>query len=100
MDLCYNYTVEDSISGVTYHYNQDEQNSFAADFTNRLSHYWRSYQRGSHKFHKGDVEEDEVKTWIREGKITEGYSLAAYAYYCANFECVSGDGEDCGIDEV
>lgn len=69
VDLCYNYTVEDSIYEISKHYLDDEDSSgendngrparFADDFWQRLTEYWKSYRMGIHMFCKGDKNERE-----------------------------------------
>lgn len=56
IDLCYNYTIEDSIYNVSKHYETASKNSFQQDFEKRLTEYWSSYRAGIHKFCKGDSE--------------------------------------------
>jgi len=53
-DLCYNYTLESSISGVSPHYDPADPDSFAGDFLRRLRLYWRDHQNGVHAFQKED----------------------------------------------
>ena len=48
LDLCYNYACEDSISGISRHYSDDD--SFFKDFLNRLHLYWDEGKSGMHKF--------------------------------------------------
>lgn len=57
VDLCYNYTVEESISGVTRHFNDQDEQSFQTDFRERLIDYWKQYRKGIHHFCKGDKDE-------------------------------------------
>lgn len=40
VNLCYNYSVEESIPGVSHHYDVGNTESFFQDFENRLKHYW------------------------------------------------------------
>lgn len=56
VDLCYNYTLEDSIQGAAKHYHNPEL-PFQADFENRLVLYWRNWKSGVHMFHQGDRDE-------------------------------------------
>lgn len=56
IDLCYNYTIEDSIYNVSRHYKMLDKNSFQQDFEKRLTEYWISYRTGIHEFCKGDSE--------------------------------------------
>lgn len=48
VDLCYNYTMEASISGAARRYWDDA--SFRADFLRRLEDYWDDVRRGVHRF--------------------------------------------------
>lgn len=57
IDLCYNYTVEDSIYNVSKHYYSNDPKSFECDFLRRLDNYWKTYSEGNHTFHKGDSNE-------------------------------------------
>lgn len=54
IDLCYNYTMEMSIEGVSLHYQPDDDASFSADAAARLSAYWQSHLAGHHPFCRGD----------------------------------------------
>lgn len=54
IDLCYNYTVEDSISNVSKRYDAGNITSFQNDFLKRLKDYWVLYQENNHIFHTGD----------------------------------------------
>lgn len=53
IDLCYNYTVEDSIYNVSKRYNSNST-SFQYDFLKCLEDYWAIYQEDRHIFHTGD----------------------------------------------
>lgn len=53
VDLCYNYTMEASITGVARHY-RDNDASFREDFLCRLRLYWEDGRQGIHQFQKGD----------------------------------------------
>ena len=53
VDLCYNYTMEASITGVARHY-RDDDTSFREDFLCRLRLYWEDGKQGIHQFQKGD----------------------------------------------
>lgn len=55
VDLCYNYTVEQSITDVTMHYVNED--SFKEDFSKRLFIYWDDYKKGIHEFNKDDTKE-------------------------------------------
>lgn len=52
VDLCYNYTMEESISGLAHHYWDGP--SFREDLLCRLRRSWEDGQKGIHIFHKGD----------------------------------------------
>lgn len=52
VDLCYNYTIAESIQGLTRRY-QDEA-LFWADFLRRLPPYWKDGEDGVHQFLKPD----------------------------------------------
>lgn len=54
VNLCYNYALEDSISGVTLHYRRDKLESFYQDFAYRLERYHREYEEGLRVLHKGE----------------------------------------------
>lgn len=63
IDLCYNYTVEDSISNISKRYDapcNDNMTSFQNDFLKRLENYWALYQENNHIFHTGDSTTIEV----------------------------------------
>lgn len=53
VDLCYNYTMEASITGAARHY-QNNDASFREDFLCRLQLYWEDGRQGIHQFQKGD----------------------------------------------
>lgn len=44
INLCYNYTVEDSIQGIEKRY-ADPGEEFAADYLDRLSQFWQEHQK-------------------------------------------------------
>lgn len=52
VDLCYNYTIAASISGLAENWGQEEH--FWADFLDRLPLYWEDGQTGVHQFLKPD----------------------------------------------
>ena len=58
IDLCYNYTVEESILGVSRHYNSEDEDSFIADFVERLDVYLQEWQDGVHMFPTKDIQRD------------------------------------------
>jgi hypothetical protein len=57
VDLCYNYTIEDSISGVSKHYIDEDLQSFCGDFEERMSRYWQLHENNMHRFLHKDNEE-------------------------------------------
>lgn len=57
VDLCYNYTMEASITGAARHYRDDDDASFREDFLCRLRLYWEDGRRGIHQFQRGDRRE-------------------------------------------
>ena len=52
VDLCYNYTIAESIQGLTRNFRDEEL--FWQDFLQRLPSYWKDGQQGVHKFLKPD----------------------------------------------
>ena len=52
VDLCYNYTIAESIQGLTRSFRDEEL--FWQDFLQRLPPYWKDGQQGVHKFLKPD----------------------------------------------
>lgn len=50
IDLCYNYTVEESIYCVSKHYNPKKKISFRKDLERRLMLYWEDYRGNIHRF--------------------------------------------------
>lgn len=50
IDLCYNFTNENSISGITPHYNPSTETSLPLDIVWRLTSYWKLVQDGNHIF--------------------------------------------------
>lgn len=70
INLCYNYTVEDSIQGITKRFaNTDE--AFAADYLDRLSRFWQEYLAGGHILH----EKNTATSHIRQSELPD-WSLA------------------------
>lgn len=55
VDLCYNYTIEESISNVARHF--EDREGFRRDLLNRFHQYWEEYCCKIHVFHKGDLEQ-------------------------------------------
>ena len=55
VDLCYNYTIEESISNVARHF--EDREGFRRDLLNRFHQYWEEYCCKIHGFHKGDLEQ-------------------------------------------
>lgn len=55
VDLCYNYTIEESISNVARHFEDREE--FRRDLLNRFHQFWEEYCCKIHVFHKGDLEQ-------------------------------------------
>ena len=55
VDLCYNYTIEGSVVGVSRHFPARDRELFFRDFQTRLERYWAGYEAGIHVFHKGDA---------------------------------------------
>ncbi|MBE7005436.1 MAG: hypothetical protein E7425_14360 [Ruminococcaceae bacterium] len=56
IDLCYNYAVEDSISGVDKRYADGDAEDFRRQFRADMERYWNSAESGRHVFHwKDDV---------------------------------------------
>lgn len=54
VDLCYNYAIEESVSGVSRHFDGEDCEKLMLDFDKRLKKYWEDFKRGGHKFHTGD----------------------------------------------
>lgn len=54
VDICYNYTIEDSIDNIAKHYSNEE--NFFNDFFTRLINYWTQYHNHVHDFHKTDTD--------------------------------------------
>ena len=48
IDLCYNYTVEESICGVSRHFDGKNQKKLLEDFDKRLKKYWADFKNGLH----------------------------------------------------
>ena len=55
IDLCYNYTAEDNIAGISKHYNDKNNKSFYEDFLKRLKDFWDEYKEGKHILFNGTV---------------------------------------------
>ena len=54
IDLCYNYSNEDSMVGISRHYTDGDEKSFCRSFAREMACYWESAKRGEHVFHKKD----------------------------------------------
>ena len=52
VDLCYNYTVEDSILNAAKHYS--DHSELVEDIVCRLTSYWKQYRQGIHVFYQKD----------------------------------------------
>lgn len=50
--LCYNYSIEESIPGVSHHYLVGDKESFYQDLEIRLQQYWESLQSGKSQEYK------------------------------------------------
>ena len=53
-DLCYNFTIEESILNISRHFNPSDSDGFFSLFDKRLRDYWNDYKEGNHVFHEGD----------------------------------------------
>lgn len=76
VNLCYNYSVEESILGVSRHYDVRRKEQFFEDFDRRLLQYWREYEEGIHILHKGDTNKilmDDIllPQWETAARITD-----------------------------
>lgn len=49
VNVAYNYTVEDSISGISKHYDDNDINDFYQDFAHRFEKYWAECEKGIHQ---------------------------------------------------
>lgn len=61
VDLCYNYTVESSMVGISRHYTTLEDSSFEREFSIRLQRYWQQYQQAVHWF--GDRDQEQMNQY-------------------------------------
>ena len=82
VDLCYNYTIEDSILDVSLHYDPGAQETFFQDFQRRLQAYWQDYQEGIHQFYEGDaVPQDQLNiplpNWATAVRLYEAHGNSA-----------------------
>ena len=57
INLCYNYATEESVMGVSKHYDVRKKEQFLEDFGRRLFKYWKEYEKGIHKLQKGESNE-------------------------------------------
>lgn len=53
-DICYNFTIEESIWNVSRHFDGSDREAFLDVFDERLKSYWDDYLQGIHIFHEGD----------------------------------------------
>lgn len=58
IDLCYNYTIEESILGVSRHYISTEESSLLDDYVVRLENYLKEWKQGMHIFPTKDVKKE------------------------------------------
>jgi hypothetical protein len=84
VDLCYNYTIEGSVVGVSRHFQPQDPEMFFRDFQIRLEQYWDGYKAGIHIFHKGDTApsgENSVRLphWATAVRLFEAHGTAAPA---------------------
>lgn len=86
VDLCYNYTVEESVSGVSRHFEGADCEQLMLDFDKRLKKYWDDHTRGAHKFHTGDSKRPTEYTGDLPHWVT------AERLYAAHTKRPSGDG--------
>lgn len=49
VNVAYNYTVEDSIAGISKHYDDNDMNDFYQDFAHRFEKYWTECEKGIHQ---------------------------------------------------
>ena len=83
INLVYNYVVEDSINGVSKHYNDESTESFEQDFINRFELFWTEFKNGEHdslkKNHKPEekyvIEFPKWDTAVRVTKENELFTL-------------------------
>lgn len=64
IDLCYNYTIEESICGVSRHFDGKNTQKLLEDFDKRLEKYWADFRNGVHRFRgndNGSLSEQTVK---------------------------------------
>lgn len=56
IDLCYNYTIEESVLNVSRHYDCSSEDSFVEDFASRLVMYLQEWKDGVHVFPTKDIQ--------------------------------------------
>ncbi len=64
IDLCYNYAVEDSVSGVEKRYASDDPDDFRRQFCTDMERYWDDALKGRHIFHRQDDARKNAQTEI------------------------------------
>jgi len=78
VDICYNFTVEESILNVSRHFDSADIQSFYNEFESRLDGYWEDYKNGIHIFHKCDNDEMvdykiKLPHWITASRMYEAH---------------------------
>lgn len=64
VNIAYNYTVEDSIAGISKHYDDTDDNDFYLDFQFRLEKYWKECKEEIHILHAPEKTAHELyKDW-------------------------------------
>lgn len=76
IDLCYNYTLEESISGVEKRYTDGDAESFLAQFRVDMDAYWSSAVRGAHVFHRLDEARKNAQTDFAGSAALPDWSMA------------------------
>ena len=86
-DICYNFTIEESILNVSRHFNDVSDREFMKAFDIRLKKYWEDYKNGIHVFHKADKGESS------EYNIKLPHWITAVRMYAAHKENIEFSGQ-------
>ncbi|MGN0834450.1 MAG: hypothetical protein ACI4QA_01295 [Candidatus Spyradosoma sp.] len=95
IDLCYNYTVEESIYGVSRHFDKGNHEQFLLDFDQRLKKYWKDFLDGVHVFYANENNrilqygEKKMPHWITAVRLYRVHTkteINTSALYESNFK--------------
>ena len=77
VDLCYNYSNENSMEGVVMSYRAEDAGSFRTAFLRALEAYWTDAREGRHVFHMLDEERRSAQFVLEDDAELPDWPLAA-----------------------